>query len=292
MRERTLGIGSVAVLGLACLIDASCGGSSATQPTPQSSCGTDSAPLAPGTSAGSLLVDGSCREYLVHLPPGHDASRPTPLVVAMHGYTGYPSEFESNSGLSRTADAEGFVVAYPAGIGRAWNLYPNGSDVRFLRALVEHLASRASLDRHRVYVTGFSMGGGMANRAACELADVFAAAAPVSGSFQAYTECSPQRPVPILAIHGAADTVIPPLGRPDSSWPAIGLWAMFWAQRNGCVPTPVVTTTGGVTETAWQQGCTGGSEVRLLVIDGLGHTWWPRANQEVWSFFESHVLPV
>jgi poly(3-hydroxybutyrate) depolymerase len=44
-----------------------------------------------------VLSDGSCRQYLVHVPPGYDAARPAPLVIALHGYGGDPSSLELGS---------------------------------------------------------------------------------------------------------------------------------------------------------------------------------------------------
>ena len=125
-----------------------------------------------------------------------------------------PRRLEASSGLSRTADARGFIVVYPGGVQNAWDMTQGGRDAGFLRELVARLSARGNIDRRRVFVTGFSMGGGMANRAACDLADVFAAAAPVSGSYQWHQLCVPRRPMPIFSVHGAADTTVP-LGRPE-----------------------------------------------------------------------------
>jgi polyhydroxybutyrate depolymerase len=282
------------VVGLAGVVAlCACGGSMPTQPATPACQESRSALGAPGTPGrsweGTVLVDGACREYVVHVPASYDPGRATPLVVAMHGYTGSPSSMEASSGLSRTADAAGFIAVYPAGIARAWDLSPGGRDTRFLRALVVHLQGRATIDRRRVFVTGFSMGGGMANRAACDLADVVAAAAPASGSYQGYAACTPQRPVSILAFHGSADTVVPPMGT-SGGLPAVGLWLMAWGQRDGCNPSATATDRGGVTETSFP-GCSGGTEVRLLMVEGLGHAWWPPANDELWEFFERHPLP-
>jgi polyhydroxybutyrate depolymerase len=285
---------SVVVLILAGLLLGSCGGgSSPTQPSaaPAPACqSSDSQQLVRGSSQGVLISDGVCREYLAHVPPSYDASRPTPVVIAMHGYSGDPSSMEGFSGLSGTADAEGFIVVYPAGLRNAWDLSVSGMDVRFLRTLIASVQTRANVDRRRIYVTGHSMGGAMSARAACELADVVAAAAPVSGGHPAYEFCSPQRPIAILVIHGSADPVVPPEGRPDLNWPPISVWVPAWARRNHCAASPVVSDLGEVVETVWP-GCAGGSEVRLKMVQGLDHSWWQPASDELWRFFEGHTLP-
>jgi polyhydroxybutyrate depolymerase len=96
--------------------------------------------------------------------------------------------------------------------------------------------------------------------------------------------------VPILGIHGTDDTTVPPAGRPDAGWPPLGDWIAGWANRDGCAPAPVTLDDAELTETAWR-ACGGGAEVRLLLVTGLGHTWWPPANDRIWDFFEAHPLP-
>lgn len=77
-------------------------------------------PLAVGESRAFAMKVGELeREYLLHLPPGYDARRPSALVLAFHGYTGSAAREEAGTGLSRHADAHGFVVVYPQGTGFA-----------------------------------------------------------------------------------------------------------------------------------------------------------------------------
>jgi len=223
------------------------------------------------------------------VPPSYVATRAMPLVIAMHGYTGDPESMEGFSGLSDAADAKGFIVVYPAGRNNAWDLSARGVDMRFLRALIATLETRASVDRQRIYVTGHSMGGAMSALAACEMADIVAAAAPVSGGHPSYQFCSPARPIAILVIHGEADRTVPPEGRPDLGWPPLSVWVPAWAERDRCAATPAVSTVGDVTETVWSH-CAGGSEVRLKLVAGLDHGWWSPASDELWRFFARHSL--
>ena len=124
--------------------------------------------------------------------------------------------------MNTTADADGFIVAYPQGLipegsGFDWNVpgepliggtpvpkdAPN--DVAFLTALVGVLEQRYCIDRTRVYATGFSGGARTASQLpACDASGVFAAVAAVSG-LQRPSPCPTGRPVPIIAFHGTAD---------------------------------------------------------------------------------------
>jgi polyhydroxybutyrate depolymerase len=61
-----------------------------------------------------------------------------------------------------------------------------------------------------VAAAGHSAGGGVTARLACELAGRVAAVAAVAPAlFTEPVECRPSRAVPLLAVHGTADEVLP-----------------------------------------------------------------------------------
>ena len=51
-----------------------------------------------------------------------------------------------------------------------------------------------------------------------------------------------------------------------------------------------MTDLGGVVETRYRN-CAANADVRLLIVGGLGHTWWAPANDEIADFFEAHPFP-
>jgi polyhydroxybutyrate depolymerase len=78
-----------------------------------SGCGV-APPSIPGESADIALAYGGLeRGYRLHLPNGYDASKATPLVLSVHGYTSSGRTNEKFTDLSASADANGFIVAYP-----------------------------------------------------------------------------------------------------------------------------------------------------------------------------------
>ena len=97
-----------------------------------------------------------------------------------------------------TPDTDGFVVAYPQALatefdGAAWNAGTSTGptqccaaatvdDTTWLASLPKAISARVPIDLKRVYIAGFSNGGMMAWKAACQRPDVFAAAEVVSGS--------------------------------------------------------------------------------------------------------------
>src|SRR4051812_43908742 len=145
--------------------------------------------LTPGDHTRTVEVGGQARPYLLHVPPAHDARRPTPVVLALHPFATNGPMMARISGLSGTADRDGFLVAYPNGTGTGpmlrWNVgRPAGGgpdDVGYLAGVLDDVASITNVDRKRVYATGFSNGAMMCYRLASELSDRIAAVAPVAG---------------------------------------------------------------------------------------------------------------
>lgn len=62
----------------------------------------------------SAIVDGQRREYTLYVPPSYDRSRPTPLVISLHGAGLWGQSQRRISLWDRVADREGFIVAYPS----------------------------------------------------------------------------------------------------------------------------------------------------------------------------------
>jgi poly(3-hydroxybutyrate) depolymerase len=118
-----------------------------------------------------------------------------------------------------------------------------------------------------------------------ELADRIAAIGPVSGAYPSSGDCSPSRPIPVFAIHGTDDPIVPYSGIPE--------WAAAWAQRNGCDPEPVdVVHNVLITEKQWGN-CEDGADVVLYTIQELGHEWTHdliNIGETIWEFFELHPM--
>jgi polyhydroxybutyrate depolymerase len=308
-------------------------------------CGSSSGSPSPGTSAaGSAAavgnpcrwaarasttlapeVGGHRRTVVVHVPPGYRAHR-TALVLDLHGSGATAADQEAFSGMDTTADADGFIVAYPQGLiadhaGFDWNVPGEplvggrsvaagaADDVSFLSALVTVLARHYCIDPRRVYATGFSGGGRMASQLACDASEVFAAVAPVSG-LRRPAPCPATRPIPVVAFHGTADPVDPYAGNGEAYWTySVPAAAAMWASQDGCAATPVTSDpVAGATLTAYP-GCGGGAGVELYTLAGEGHEWpggpvVPRALRDalgpqsdvvdadavMWAFFSAHPM--
>ncbi len=203
----------------------------------------------------------------------------------------------------RVAAAEyGFVVAQPeaALVGNAWDTLEGSEDVSFALAVVADVATRASIDPARVYATGYSAGGGMAARLGCDAAETFAAIAVIAGAHIGHRRCAPTTPVPILAVYGDADIIVPYGGL--GPLPEIEAWAGDWADRNGCPTQAAISSVAeDVTATRWGP-CDRSVAVTLYTVAGGGHGWPGTPDPDrvgdttesisatdlIWEFFTSH----
>ena len=248
-----------------------------------------------GTSIHTTNVGGRDRVYRLHKPAGVPAS--AGLVVVLHGGFGSAEQAERSYGWDRLADSEKFVVAYPDGVKRAWNVNGGGccgkparegvDDVAFISAAVADVAKNVSINAGHVYATGMSNGGMMSYTLACDTT-LFAAIGPVSGT--QFDPCRSPHPAAVMAIHGTADPLIPYGGGPGRGFVHINGQPIpdlnaFWRKVDQC-QAPSVTTSGSVTTST--AGCADNRSVVLITIDGGGHHWPDFATQKLWQFFAAH----
>jgi polyhydroxybutyrate depolymerase len=278
---------------------------SASAPTTVAAGGVPLVVTGPGRYEAEVPSGDGARRFVLVVPAS--APEPAPLVLVFHGFTRNPEEIERTTGMSALAEQEGFVVAYPAGSGfpTRWRsgAWQGSGDVDLARDLVALVSGAVPIDPARVYAAGFSNGGGMAARLACDAADVFAAVGPVAAAYPG-GECDPVRPVPVVAVHGTADAVVPYDGRGEAL-PAVEGVVSAWVERNGCDPEPAAGAITGDVVRVWWGGCAQGADVVLYRVEDGRHGWpgsgdgtpWGRTTDSVdasaliWEFFAAHPMP-
>jgi polyhydroxybutyrate depolymerase len=265
----------------------------------------------------SMISSGEQREYLLYVPRSYDRTKPTPLVISMHGAGGWPTQQMNLTEWNRLADSQGFIVVYPSGLGgvgpRVWRVGPDfAKDVRFISEMIDKLEAAYNIDPARVYANGFSNGGGMAFVLSCALSDRIAAVGMV-GAAQTlpWSWCRERRAVPMITFHGTEDRFAFYNG--GMSWvaphpfPAVPIWTANWARRNRCRTQPVESTLAADVIRREYTNCADDPAVVLYTIRGGGHTWpgsgeqMPEwfvgltsrsidATSEMWAFFRAHPL--
>lgn len=210
-----------------------------------------------------------------------------PLLVLLHGNTQTPWVINGQADASVLAEREGVIVALPPGEGNRWRAMiepgapPDSPDLAYVAGLIEQLTAMYPVDPDRVYVAGFSMGAVLSGRIACERADLVAAVALDAGSDWGGS-CAPSRAVSVLAMHGTADTVLP--------IEDVERFVEQWRDLDACPGDPDESQ---LTDTATLQsstGCTDGTAVQFIRIDGAAHSWFhdPEAMDTAWAFFTTY----
>jgi polyhydroxybutyrate depolymerase len=242
------------------------------------------------TEGLTLTHDAELRTYSVMRPTGVGVSVPAPLVVDLHGFTSTATQQRTISGWLALSSQEGFLVAWPQGLGNSWNgitccgsaVTNDVDDVGFIRAMVAAIQAEANIDAGRIYVTGLSNGGAMTHRLACEAADLFAAAAPMAfgipyPSFP--TQCTPSRLVPILVTMGLTDTLV--------SYAFAAPTLAGWRDKNGCdsggAAVEINEIYGG-SNCAIDTSC-GAAGIEVGLCSVTGSTFAPPLN-----IFDGHIL--
>ena len=149
----------------------------------------------------------SGREIHVYAPSGLKEN--SPLLISCHGMDQDPNYQQSNTHWETVADTAGFVVVYPRG-GTGMNTWDvqGDKDTKWMVEIIDQMYTDYKIDKKRVYLSGFSMGGMFTYGAMSKIADKIAAFAPTSGT-NVFGASKAQRPVPIIHPHGTNDDVLP-----------------------------------------------------------------------------------
>jgi polyhydroxybutyrate depolymerase len=246
-----------------------------------------------GTSRHTITIGGHDRTYRLYKPAGLPAS--APLVVMLHGYSGSGNQAERDYKWDELADSAKFVVVYPDGLNRAWNV--NGEtccgrsgregvdDVGFISAAMADIADNVGINRARIYATGMSNGGIMSYTLACTT-DIFAAIGPVAGI--QLNRCRSPHPTSVMAVHGTADRLVPYGGGQGFgaiNGPSVPDVNAFWRSVDQC-GAPAITTNGPVTTST--AACADNRGAVLITVDQGIHEWPPFATGTLWEFFAAH----
>lgn len=278
-----------------------------------------------GKITRSLTIHEKQRYYLLYIPKDIDRTKAVPLILAFHGGGSNPEQFAKVSQLNeRGGEHLGYIIAYPAGYKNFWHAGDNCcgppyeeniDDVAFVQAVVKDIVSILRIDEKRIFATGYSNGGNMTYRLACELSEQIAAVA-INASSLGLSTCKPKRPMPVLHFHGTADTFHPYEGGPGvTEFNYLKLGApetiLRWAKWNECTDERRVTYKKGAATCITRSHCKQNAEVTLCTIEGMGHQWpgftvrFPRglarklgpgtddlsATDMLLSFFQKHPMP-
>ncbi len=203
----------------------------------------------------TVSIGPSDRQANLRMPGNHDYSRPLPVVVSLHGYSG--------NGLSNAAYMHHFdsihenehLLIYPDGttnwLGtRYWNATDACcqnvvwatpvDDVSYILSLIGEAVQNYGADPDGVVITGLSNGGFMSHRMACEAGGSIRAIVALNGvTWDDFSKCPDTGRPDILHVHSTADGVIAYNGGVIGGidYPSATETIGYWADRSGCDTT-------------------------------------------------------
>jgi polyhydroxybutyrate depolymerase len=251
------------------------------------------------TTRHTITVEGRERSFYLHLPPRLATDQRYPLVVLLHGHNNNGASILYQTKMEAVADRYGFILASPNGTGRfgriglTWDVgtccgsaqAKHIDDVGFLVALVDTLEAVLPVDRAHVAIAGFSAGGMLALRVACDHSSLATLYVNVQGTMPD-TTCRPTRPVSMLLFAGDEDEDMQEEHAENKRHHgrAFATSAMntlrFWARHNGCSPAIETRKAPGETQHV-ATGCALGTRTELVTVHGHPHAW-PGGHRTWW----------
>ncbi len=258
------------------------------------SCSTGGTGGAAGLFNKSETVNGVPRTYVLDVPAAAlapDGGCGTPMLIGLHGAGDTASNFLTYTQLEGASYTEGFILAGPNAVNGAWYLTksegwtsPDGNptslqnDVAFVLQIIADASSAYDVDPTRIYVCGWSRGGGFTG----VLATASGNPAPITGLVDAgYVS-----PFAGYGISAGYDYFGGMLAF-DASTPQYPIWEM-----HGTADTNVPFSDG---QTFSNELSAVGWPITFTAVPNAPHDWlWQSkygySDAQLWTFFMSHAL--
>ena len=147
------------------------------------------------------------KEYTAYdyIPDSYTGDEAVPLVVLLHGFSEDPLCPAATCGWADVAAEEGFILVAPDYLN---DIESKGIAVDCVMQIVNETLETYNIDRSRVYLTGFSMGGMNTFFTSYLNAGTFAAIAPMAGFpiLDGFETVGAEYDLPTFFLTGLADT--------------------------------------------------------------------------------------
>ena len=217
----------------------------------------------------------------IHVYAPSNLKENSPLLISCHGMDQDPNYQQSNTHWEAVADTAGFVVVYPrGGTGMStWDIQGD-KDTKWMTEIIDQMYTDYKIDKKRVYLSGFSMGGMFTYHSMSKIADKIAAFAPTSGT-NVFGASKAMRPVPIIHPHGTNDDVL--------GYDQVEGFIKNYRDQFNCPSQADVQNNypnaenNGATMYTWGP-CDKGVYIKHLKLPGRGHSPSKADVSDIWNF--------
>ena len=255
-------------------------------------------PMQPGRHQMTIEADGIDRTAIYFIPSSYTGKDKVPVVFDLHGSHSNPNAQLDRSSWDKVAEKNGFIVVALQGSlvmsekgTYAWNVpyvtdQKGGLDeIEYIEEAVEETKEDFCVDPARIYASGYSGGGRMLSAFLCSGNDEFAAAGfvhslragrPVEADGKWGPEkanCSPAKPISIMAFAGVKDEANPYAGGGKTYWQySFNTAIQRWTELDGCTGNGDTKTVEGVTYSLYGT-CKNGARIASYVFANGTHDW-------------------
>lgn len=252
------------------------GGKKAEQPSPT--------PIITTCAGQSLELGTSCitlenREAIIYKPNNTIKG----IALFLHGAPGSPKKVSKIFNAKSISDSEQLISVSPQGINEKWgwqsvndSANANQTDVDFILNLLTKVRTDNNIATDKVYIFGYSAGGFMAYKLACQMPEYITAIVSLAGQYRGdFSACPTSTPVLLHHFHSPQDREVPIKGREVGEIKSVAETLAHWLLINGCSETftteehPKVSSASNGTETQIWQGCV--KEVSFSALNNVSH---------------------
>jgi polyhydroxybutyrate depolymerase len=256
-------------------------------------------PMEAGRHAMTIETGGVARQAVYFIPSSYTGQQKVAVVFDFHGSHSNPEGQLNRSSWDAVGEKNGFIVmalqgslTFPTAPGTyAWNVpfvtaQQGGLDeIAFIEQAVKTVKRDFCVDPARIYASGYSGGGRMLSAYLCSGRDDFAAAGfvhslragrPVENGGKWVPEaanCTPARPISIMAFAGVKDASNPYAGGGNTYWQySFNTAIQRWTEMDGCKGNGDVKSVEGVTFSLYGT-CKNGARIASYVFENGTHDW-------------------
>jgi poly(3-hydroxybutyrate) depolymerase len=249
----------------------------------------------------TITIEGmQPRTYYLNVPAKYTPGMPVPLLFGFHGLGGSSKEFRDESQIEIFANDANVISVFPNGYKSpfgtqlSWNAgtccsfasIDQVDDVKLIETILRSVQQNYNIDRKNIWAIGFSNGGMMSYRMACELSDQFTAIGVGAGALMTST-CSPPNPVSVIHIHGGSDIDVPVNGGGPYSASDSAQAFKLVNSSNKCSGMTYVDS-NEPTKSQITGLCVDGTESKLINYLDQDHVWSVLWTKEILRFLFAH----